>query len=117
MAALRQPPPTCARWSRRRGGRVPRPTPGRPECDETPSKPSAAVRTWTRVVDLVRAERDDAVARGGLLRHAQRVDGAGEGASEEAQVLASAVGVRPARSGTQDPQSARRAPSAECLNG
>ncbi len=30
-------------------------------------------------VDLVRAERDDAVGRGGLLRRAQRVDGAGEG--------------------------------------
>ena len=31
-------------------------------------------------VDLVRAEQDDALGRGGRRRRAQRVDGAGEGA-------------------------------------
>ena len=58
-------------------------------------------------VDLVRAERDDAVGRGGgLLGRAQRVDGAGEGAGEQAQVLASAVGVR-LRRADADPQTVR----------
>ena len=34
-------------------------------------------------VDLVRAEQDDALGRGGRRRRAQRVDGAGEGAGEQ----------------------------------
>ena len=65
-----------------------------------------------RRFDLVRAHRDDAVGRGGLLRRAQRVDGAGEGNDEQAQVLArrpSGVGLRGPQA---DPQTARRAASA-----
>ena len=62
-------------------------------------------------VDLVRAQRDDAVGRGGLLSRAQRVDGAGEGTGEQAQVLAAARGVS-LRGAHADPQTARRAPSA-----
>ena len=62
-------------------------------------------------VDLVRAERHDALGCGGLGRRAQVLDGAGEGAGEQAQVLAAAVGVR-LRRADADPQSARRAPSA-----
>ena len=38
-------------------------------------------------VDLVRAEQDDAVGRGGRHRGAQVLDGAGEGAGEQPQVL------------------------------
>ena len=54
-------------------------------------------------VDLVRAQRDDAVGRGGLLSRAQRVDGAGEGTGEQAQVLAAARGVS-LRGAHADPQ-------------
>ena len=61
-------------------------------------------------VDLVRAERDDAFGRGGLLRRAQRLDGAGEVAGEQPQVLAAAVGVglRGAHADPQLPGARRR---------
>ena len=45
-------------------------------------------------VDLVRAQRPDAVVRVGRRRRAQVLDGAGEHAVEQPQVLAPAVGVR-----------------------
>ena len=63
-------------------------------------------------VDLVRDERDDALGRGGGLgRRAQVLDGAGEGAGEQPQVLAAAVGVG-LRGPHADPQLDRRAPAA-----
>ena len=58
-------------------------------------------------VDLVRNERDDALGCGGLGRRAQVLDGAGEGAGEQPQVLATAVGVR-LRGPDADPQLTRR---------
>ena len=62
------------------------------ECDDTPSR-SASARTCMRRLTWCGLERDDAVGRDGLLRRAQRVDAACEGASEQPEVLAAARGV------------------------
>ena len=91
--ALRQPPAACTavvEAPRRTSSAA---SPRRPECDETPSRPSASGQDLQAAVDLVRAERDDALGRGGLLGRAQVLDGADEGTGEQPQVLAPAVGV------------------------
>ena len=104
MAWLRQPP---ASWTAvveapRRTSSDARPR--RPECDETPSiEAERGGQDLDAAVDLVRTERDDAVGRGGRRRRAQLVDGTGEGADEQAEVLAAAVGV-----GLRGPPSAGR---------
>ena len=92
MAALRQPPAACTAVVD-----APRRT--------SSEAPASRVRRHTlevergsqdldAAVDLVRAQRQDAVGRGGRRRRAQRIDGAGERAGEQPQVLASAIGVR-----------------------
>ena len=60
--------------------------PRRPECDDNPLEADRGGQDLDATVDLVRAERDDAIGRGGLLRRAQRVDSACEGASEQPEV-------------------------------
>ena len=114
MAGLRQPPAACTAVvdAPRRTSSLARPR--RPECDETPSKAEHGGEDLQAAVDLVRADGDDAGGRGGLGRRVQVLDGAGEGAGEQAQVLAAAVSVR-LRRAHADPQLAcarRCAPAA-----
>ena len=106
---LRQPPAACTAVVDAPGRTSSEASLRRPECDghAFDFEAERGGQDLQAAVDLVRAERHDAVGRGG--RRAQVLDGAGEGSGEQPQVLGAAVGV-----GLRDPHAdpARRAPAA-----
>ena len=107
-----KPPASCTAVveAPRRASSVARPR--RPECDDTPSRPSASGRAWMRRLTWCGSSGTTRSAEAGIVATRRSSSTAqAKRADQQAQVLASACGVG-LRGPHANPQSARRAPPA-----